>query len=275
VRRSAALSTALVALLTAGVLAGCAGLEQPVQAARNNPAFPAPAPMTTAPAVTPTPSATPPRTARPKPTRKPPIEPAIKPTTTSAWPTATPKPGIEVWQLAAGGTGVVGTGSKGLIRYRVEVEQATGLSPAAVASTVDVTLAHSRGWIQEGWHFQRVSSMTREEAEMTVRVATPATVDKICAQYGVDTGGVVSCRGGTFVMINLNRWNTGIPAYSGQVGQYRHLVINHEVGHRLGHGHKGCPGAGLPAPVMMTQYYGLGGCATNVWPYAEDGTFVN
>jgi hypothetical protein len=173
-----------------------------------------------------------------------------------------------VWLVAPGGTSTVGPGTKGSIVYRVDVEQATRLSPATVASIVDATLADPRGWINEGWSFRRVSSGT---VNMVVRVATPSTVDKECAKYGLKTGGVVSCRGGNFVNLNLTRWTQGIPAYAGHPDQYDHLVVNHEVGHRLGHNHVGCPGPGRPAPVMMQQYFGLDGCTANIWPYAAAG----
>jgi hypothetical protein len=52
-------------------------------------------------------------------------------------------------------------------------------------------------------------------------------------------------------------------------------VVNHEVGHALGHGHVGCPAAGAPAPVMQPQYYGLDGCAQNIWPYTGDGGYLD
>ena len=43
------------------------------------------------------------------------------------------------------------------------------------------------------------------------------------------------------------------------------MVVNHETGHWLGHGHLGCPGPG-PAPVMMQQSKGRGACSFNPWP---------
>ncbi|HEX6872812.1 MAG TPA: DUF3152 domain-containing protein [Micromonosporaceae bacterium] len=215
---------------------------------------------------------------RPVPVRTKAPRPLAAPTSrssTTAPPPASTSSGVGVWLLASGGTGVVGTGSKGFLQYRVEVEQATGLSAASVAGVVDSTLAGSRGWTNEGWKFQRVT-LPVADVDMVVRVATPATVDRICGQYGMDTGGVVSCRAGKFVMLNLTRWNTGVPAYSGDVAGYRILVVNHEVGHRLGHSqHPPCPGAGLPQPVMMQVYYtGLQGCTKNAWPYSSTGTYI-
>jgi hypothetical protein len=100
-----------------------------------------------------------------------------------------------------------------------------------------------------------------------VELSAPETVDRICGQYGLDTEGEAFCRGGENVIINLKRWLLAIPAYDGDVGMYRHLVVNHEVGHFLGHRHVPGPAAGEPAPVMQTQMYGMNGCRPNGWPY--------
>jgi Protein of unknown function (DUF3152) len=175
---------------------------------------------------------------------------------------AVPEDGTGRFVGAAGGTRSVGTGR--LYRYRVEVEQGTGVRPADFAAGVDATLAHPRGWTGGGrWAFRRVPPGVA--ADMVVRLATPATVDRICGAAGLETNGEVSCRVGPLVIINLKRWRLGIPAY--EVAEYRHLVVNHEVGHFLGFSHVGCPGPGQPAPVMMTQIFGLHGCRPNVWPY--------
>jgi hypothetical protein len=78
-----------------------------------------------------------------------------------------------------------------------------------------------------------------------------------------------SCRVGRFVIINQTRWKHASPAWNGahrSLRDYRHLVVNHETGHGLGRGHAGCPAGRGPAPVMMQQSKGTGGCSFNPWP---------
>lgn len=75
-------------------------------------------------------------------------------------------------------------------------------------------------------------------------------------------------------MVNLKRWLLATPVYAQDVEAYRALIINHEVGHFLGHGHVTCPGPGQAAPVMMQQIKGMHGCRPNVWPCDERGRYV-
>ncbi|MFE9687044.1 DUF3152 domain-containing protein [Streptomyces sp. NPDC006285] len=184
--------------------------------------------------------------------------------------TALPPSGPGTFVTAPGGSVRVGRGTP--LRYRVEVEKGIPVSPEDVAAQVEATLADPRGWTADGHSaFQRVSS---GPIDFTVRLATPATVDKVCAEGGLDTGGKVNCSVNHDVMVNLRRWVLATEFYTKDVIGYRSLIINHEVGHFLGHGHVSCPGEGQPAPAMMQQIKGLLGCVPNVWPYDNDGRLV-
>ncbi|MFD5501383.1 DUF3152 domain-containing protein [Streptomyces sp. NPDC127061] len=161
--------------------------------------------------------------------------------------------------------------SKGMA-YRVEVENGSGVDPDRAAAEIARILAAPRGWSHHGEHtFRRVSE---GPAGLVVRIATPETTDAICGRSGLDTHGEVNCRVGTDVMVNLKRWQRGSPEFHGPLAEYRALIINHEVGHWLGHGHETCPGKGRPAPAMMQQIYGLKGCVSNAWPYDTEGRYL-
>ncbi|MEV0634315.1 DUF3152 domain-containing protein [Streptomyces sp. NPDC050619] len=192
-----------------------------------------------------------------------------KPSATPAKPVI-PATGPGTFTTASGSSTKVGKGTA--LRYRVDVEQGLDLSATDVARQVEEILAHRRGWTADGHSaFQRVSGGT---SDFVIRVATPGTVDKICGQYGLDTGGEVNCRVDQNVMVNLERWLLATPVYAKDVTAYRALIINHEVGHFLGHGHVTCPGPGQPAPAMMQQIKGMRGCVPNVWPYDEQGRLI-
>jgi hypothetical protein len=165
-----------------------------------------------------------------------------------------------VFLTAGGGTPVVGTGS--LVTYTVEVEEATGLDPDRVARKVDTTLADPRSWTADGSvAVQRVPA----EGQVRIVVATPATVDGLCAP--LVTNGIFSCFQGGTVALNYDRWAQGTEDWPNPVSEYRSYVVNHEFGHAIGHGHVGCPAAGELAPVMMQQSKGLEGCIANGWPF--------
>jgi len=175
-----------------------------------------------------------------------------------------PRSGSGKFVVARGTSAAAGAGI--LHRYQVAVEVGAQLDEADFAAAVEQTMADPRGWTARGrWRFQRVGP--GQPHDFVVKLATPATVDRICGAAGIRTSGEVSCRAGADVVINLRRWLLAIPAYANTQRDYQHLVVNHEVGHFLGFGHVGCPGKGRPAPAMMPQYFGLDGCTPNAWPF--------
>ncbi|KOT92993.1 membrane protein [Streptomyces sp. NRRL F-4707] len=199
-------------------------------------------------------------------------------TSPSASPSASPStiaipatgPGTFVTAQADGTT--VGTGSR-VRRYKVLVEEGIDVRPGAAADEIAEVLADRRGWTRDGTNsFRLVSSGSYD---FVVKIATPGTVDKICGAAGLLTRGEVNCSVGTDVVVNLKRWVLGSPEFDGPIHEYRALIVNHEVGHRIGHGHETCPGAGRPAPAMMQQIKGLKGCVANAWPYDESGTYLS
>lgn len=201
-------------------------------------------------------------------------EPSGKGSPSASSSSSTPKipaTGPGTFATAGGGSGTVGKGSR-VLSYKVVVEDGLTQSAADVAEQVEGILADPRGWTADGRSgFRRVSSGT---ADFVVRLATPGTVDAICGRYGLNTRGEVNCNVGKDVVVNLKRWLLATPVYAADVDAYRALIINHEVGHFLGHGHVTCPGAGKPAPAMMQQIKGMLGCKPNVWPYDANGRFV-
>lgn len=163
-------------------------------------------------------------------------------------------------------------GSGPLRRYSVEVEKGAGISAEAAAADIQRILADPRSWAAHGrGTFQLVSS----RADFTIRIATPAGADRLCLAQGLDTGGELNCETTDGVVVNLRRWTQGSPTFDGPPAEYRHLIINHEVGHEIGiRHHLGCAGPGKLAPVMMQQIKGLDGCRANAWPYDDYGTYI-
>ncbi|MFJ5230321.1 DUF3152 domain-containing protein [Kitasatospora sp. NPDC088391] len=199
-----------------------------------------------------------------------PTTPTAPPAPTDGTPQIVVHGGGEFTVAAASGR-AVGTGST-LRRYRVEVEDGIGIDPKTAADVVEGVLSDRRGWIADRRNsFQLVSSGSYD---FTVKIASPDTVDRICGEGGLNTKGEVNCDVGRQVMVNSKRWLTGSPQFDGSLADYRALIVNHEVGHRIGHGHEGCPGRGKPAPAMMQQIYGLNGCTANAWPYDGAGGYL-
>jgi uncharacterized protein DUF3152 len=173
------------------------------------------------------------------------------------------------WQYAEGGGPVFGSGG-GMYAYRVAVETGVPVSVGEFTSTVDSALGDYRSWPAAG-NVQLVRVPGGSPSNFTVLLAMPWTAYSLCLAIGIDirVGGVpyTSCQAGANIVINADRYLGGVGGYGASLGVYRQYAINHEVGHRLGHGHVFCPGPGQPAPVMQQQTLGLQGCVANAWPY--------
>ncbi|GAA1140733.1 DUF3152 domain-containing protein [Kribbella jejuensis] len=153
-------------------------------------------------------------------------------------------------------------GVRDKLTYRVEIEQGITVNGAAVAAAIHKTLTDPRGW--QALHPVSFERTDKPDADLRIILATPTLTDKLCLP--LDTGGEVSCRVEDRVVLNAKRWIYAIPAYNGNVELYRSYLVNHEVGHALGHGHSTCTTPKTPAPVMMQQTKGLAGCLPNAWP---------
>ncbi|WP_405600257.1 DUF3152 domain-containing protein [Streptomyces sp. NBC_01410] len=187
-------------------------------------------------------------------------------------PTKVPASGAGTFTTARGTGRPSGSGT--LRRYRVQVEDGVDIPAKDAAAEIEQILAHPRGWGGHGrGSFQLVES--EADADFVIRIATPATADSLCLKQGLDTHGELNCETADGVVVNLRRWTLGSPTFKGTPDEYRHLIINHEVGHEIGISrHLGCGGPGRLAPVMMQQIKGLDGCRSNAWPYDEDGTYI-
>jgi hypothetical protein len=153
-------------------------------------------------------------------------------------------------------------GVRDKLTYRVEIEQGVSVNGALVAAAIHKTLTDPRGW--QAVHPVSFERTDKADADLRIILATPTLTDKLCLP--LDTGGEVSCRVEDRVVLNAKRWVYAIPAYNGNVALYRSYLVNHEVGHALGHGHSSCTTPKTPAPVMMQQTKGLAGCLPNAWP---------
>ncbi|MEQ4301774.1 DUF3152 domain-containing protein [Plantactinospora sp. B6F1] len=236
------------------------GDEQPA-AAEPAVAAATPAAATVAPTLTPTP------------TPSQPVTPALR----LAGPVPSTGPGSFIY---ATGRGEV-LGRAGTVRrYRVAVERNIDEHLTEFTAKVDDSLADPRSWIGSGrLRLQRVPDKAGHD--FTVYLVTAGTARRMCAASGVDirVGGkpYTSCRGSGRVIINLERWMRSVPHYveaKVPLDRYRTYVVNHEVGHELGHGHERCPRDGRAAPVMMQQTLFLDGCVANPWPYLSGKRYV-
>ena len=153
-----------------------------------------------------------------------------------------------------------------VVKYSVSTRGTITADLNEFKSVVNATLNDSRGWTRLGVSFSQVET----GGDFTVFLSEASQMTSFSAT-GCDAN--YSCNVGSAVIINQDRWLGNAPSWSGAGGDlasYRQMVINHETGHWLGHGHRTCGGAGQPAPVMQQQSMDMQGCATNSWPLSNE-----
>ena len=151
------------------------------------------------------------------------------------------------------------------VTYTVSTKGDTSSDLKEFARQANETLNHSRGWSQLGVEFKQVDSggdfnLVLSQAEYLPSFSSACSVDW-------------SCRVGKSVIINDNRWRGASLSWNrsgGSLRDYRHMVINHEVGHWLGHGHQNCSSKGTAAAVMQQQSIDLQDCVFNPWPLESE-----
>jgi len=147
------------------------------------------------------------------------------------------------------------------VSYRIETRGQITASVREFARLAAQTYADPRGWRNAGVAFKRVNG----PSDFSLVLAEASWLPRFSSVCSVQW----SCRAGRYVVVNQVRWKFASPSWNAagrSLRDYRHLVVNHETGHWLGHGHLDCPGPGRLAPVMMQQSKGLAGCRHNPWP---------
>lgn len=139
------------------------------------------------------------------------------------------------------------------------------------SDTVFSTLNDPRGWPRAGAVFQEADGTDPNACSMTL---TLAAADQMTS-FSTECSDEYSCRVGNDVVINVDRWNNATEGWlnaGGTVSRYRTMVINHEVGHRLGHldNELTCSAVNQPAPLMQQQSMDLLGCTPNEWTLDEE-----
>jgi hypothetical protein len=150
------------------------------------------------------------------------------------------------------------------VTYHVETRGRVVADLGVFRRQAQATFEDPRGWRGSGVAFRRVP----RGGDFTLVLSAPSRMRSFSPSCSPEW----SCRVGRFVVINQLRWRKASPVWNAagkSRRSYRHMVVNHETGHWLGLGHRGCPGRGK-APVMQQQSKGLDGCRPNPWPTAPE-----
>ena len=151
------------------------------------------------------------------------------------------------------------------VTYSVQTRGAISTSVEVFKQQTQATFDDPRGWRGSGVAFRRVATGGAFRLVLSEASQVPSFSSGCSSEW--------SCRVGNYVVINQTRWKHASPMWNQRgrsLRDYRHMVVNHETGHWLGHGHRYCSGSGALAPVMMQQSKGLSGCVPNPWPTAAE-----
>ncbi|WP_157433997.1 MULTISPECIES: DUF3152 domain-containing protein [Actinoalloteichus] len=163
------------------------------------------------------------------------------------------------FRLLAGTTDVLGEAGD-LHTYTVEVEE--GLDVAAdedaFSLMVDQTLVDPRSWPGMGEvTMQRVDDPAAVP-DVRITLVSQQTAAAACGEVlPFEVSCLVTEDGGDRAYLNAARWTRGAHSYESNLADFRHYMVNHEVGHHLGLRHVACGTDGDLARVMMDQAVSL------------------
>lgn len=182
--------------------------------------------------------------------------------------------GDGTFRVVAGTSAVTGSGP--LRRYVIDVENGvSGVDLTTFAGVVQSTLADRRSWTgNHAVSLQRVADPA--QADFHLSLTSSMTVRQYCGyERKIETSCWEADHGPSRVNLNIARWVRGDTSFGQDLGTYHLYMINHEVGHALGHMHSyRCLPTGQ-APVMMQQTITLKEnngkgpkiCQPNAWPF--------
>ena len=130
---------------------------------------------------------------------------------------------------------------------------------------VNETLNDNRSWEGLGIWFEQVKS----GGDFVIVLSEASKV----TAFSTSCDNFYSCRVGKYVILNQDRWLGATDTWNktgGNLRDYRNMLVNHEIGHWLGHEHENCSAPGQLAPVMRQQSVDLQGCKFNPWPLPSE-----